>query len=169
MVKCSNYLGDTIDIALTQGMKSLLIVGHIGKLVKLAGGIMQTHSRTADCRMELFVAHAALCGASKEVCEKLMNCVTTDACLAVLEDAKGAGSTGTLFTNPEQKAPAEAMADSLADAVMESLARAVDRHLEHRVTEGVRAGAVLFSKDAERVTYTRAAEKLLSEWKGADA
>ena len=169
VVRCSNFTGEALDAACLHGIREILVAGHAGKLVKLAGGIMQTHSRTADCRMELFVAHAALCGASKEVCEKLMNCVTTDACLAVLEDAKGAGSTGTLFTNPEQKAPAEAMADSLADAVMESLARAVDRHLEHRVTEGVRAGAVLFSKDAERVTYTRAAEKLLSEWKGADA
>ncbi|MBO7422287.1 MAG: cobalamin biosynthesis protein CbiD, partial [Oscillospiraceae bacterium] len=42
VVKCSNYLGDTIDIALTQGIESILIVGHIGKLVKLAGGIMNT-------------------------------------------------------------------------------------------------------------------------------
>ena len=43
--------------------EEVLLVGHVGKLVKVAGGIMNTHSHTADCRTELFCTHAALCGA----------------------------------------------------------------------------------------------------------
>ena len=65
MVKCSNFLGEALDIAATQRFKRVLLVGHIGKLVKVAGGIMNTHSRYADCRAELFCAHAALCGADR--------------------------------------------------------------------------------------------------------
>ena len=46
-VKCSNYIGSAIDIAAAEGFREILLVGHVGKLVKLAGGIMNTHSKTA--------------------------------------------------------------------------------------------------------------------------
>lgn len=62
-VKCSNYIGDTIDDAKLLGMKGILFIGHIGKFVKLAAGVMNTHSRQADCRMEVLAVHAALEGA----------------------------------------------------------------------------------------------------------
>ncbi|MCD7843434.1 MAG: cobalt-precorrin-5B (C(1))-methyltransferase CbiD [Clostridiales bacterium] len=65
-VQCSNYIGDTLDYAAAKGFRSLLLVGHLGKLVKCAAGVMNTHSRVADCRMETLAAHAALCGAGQE-------------------------------------------------------------------------------------------------------
>lgn len=52
-VKCSNFIGETIDMAADMGFKRMLLTGHIGKLIKVAGGIMNTHSREADCRIEL--------------------------------------------------------------------------------------------------------------------
>ena len=55
-VKCSNFIGDTIDMAIAAGFEKMLLTGHIGKLVKVAGGIMNTHSKDGDCRMELLVA-----------------------------------------------------------------------------------------------------------------
>ena len=87
VVKCSNFLGEALDCAAVEGIRELLLVGHIGKLVKVAGGIMNTHSRYADCRTELFCAHAALCGAGMEVCRALMSAATADACLEILEKA----------------------------------------------------------------------------------
>lgn len=51
-VKCSNYIGDAIDDGVRLKMDGLLLVGHIGKLVKIAAGVMNTHSRQADARME---------------------------------------------------------------------------------------------------------------------
>ena len=67
-VKCSNYIGATIDMAAELGFKKLLLTGHIGKLIKVAGGIMNTHSKEADCR--------------------ILNCVTTEEALGII---KGAG------------------------------------------------------------------------------
>ena len=58
-VKCSNYIGDTLDLAVQLGMEGILLVGHIGKLVKVAAGVMNTHSRQADCRMEVLASHAS--------------------------------------------------------------------------------------------------------------
>lgn len=48
-VKCSNFIGLTIDMAVEEGFRRLLLAGHIGKLIKVAGGIMNTHSREGDC------------------------------------------------------------------------------------------------------------------------
>ena len=88
VVKTSNFIGDTMDMAAASKFEQVVLVGHIGKLVKLAGGVMNTHSRTADCRTELLCAHAALCGASRDVCAALMDAATTDACMEILDKAE---------------------------------------------------------------------------------
>lgn len=77
-VKCSNYIGETLDYAVYKGVKELLLIGHAGKLVKLAAGVMNTHSRVADCRAEAVAAHAALHGADSGQVKQLMECITTE-------------------------------------------------------------------------------------------
>ena len=139
-VKCSNYLGDTIDIALLQGFQAMLLVGHIGKLVKLAGGIMNTHSKMADCRRELFCAHASLCGADRALCKELMEQTTTESCIALLDRA------------------------NLRDAVMQSLFTAMQAHLDRRTGGEMRVGAVAFSMEAGLLGMTETAKQLLEEW-----
>ena len=137
-VRFSNYVGDALDIAASEGLKEVLLVGHIGKFVKLAGGIMNTHSRMADCRNELFCAYAALCGADTALCHALMDAVSTDACIALL-DAAG-----------------------LRQTVMEALLDATQRRLERRVS--YRVGAVMFSNEYGLLGQTVAAAELLAEW-----
>ena len=83
-VSCSNYFGATLDAAVVLGFERMLIVGHIGKMAKVAGGIMNTHSRVADCRVEVLAANAALVGASQEVVANIMEAATTDAALDAL-------------------------------------------------------------------------------------
>lgn len=140
-VKYSNFIGDAIDIAVTEGIEDALVVGHIGKLVKLAGGIMNTHSRVADCRSELFCAHAALCGADRALCRALMDAVTTDECIALLDGAL------------------------LREAVLQSLLAAVQRHLDRRAAGAIRLGAVTFSNEYGLLGSTEGAKELLRQWK----
>ena len=85
-VRYGNYFGYTLDEAVAKGFRNILIVSHIGKLIKVAGGIMNTHSRAADCRMEIMAAHALLVGADAARQEDLLSCVTTDAALELLEE-----------------------------------------------------------------------------------
>jgi cobalt-precorrin-5B (C1)-methyltransferase len=85
-VKCSNYIGETIDIANELGVKKLLLAGHVGKLIKVSGGIMNTHSSNADARLELLSAHALRAGADIGLCRKILDCVTTDEALLILKD-----------------------------------------------------------------------------------
>lgn len=49
---------------------------------------MNTHSRWADGRAELFCAHAALCGADRDTARALMDSATADQCLLVLDRAE---------------------------------------------------------------------------------
>ena len=85
-VKCSNFIGLTIDMAVEEGFKRLLLAGHIGKLIKVAGGIMNTHSGEGDCRMELLTAFAVKCGVSAEDAAKILSCVTTEEAVRILDE-----------------------------------------------------------------------------------
>lgn len=82
VVKCSNYIGQSIDMAKELGCTALLLAGHIGKLVKVAGGIMNTHSKWADARMELLAAAALRAGLSAEKSRGLLDCITVDDALS---------------------------------------------------------------------------------------
>ena len=84
-VKCSNFIGEALDHAVFRGFDDILLVGHAGKLVKLAAGVMNTHSAVADGRQEIFTAHAALCGAGRDTLEGLMQAVSVDACIELLD------------------------------------------------------------------------------------
>ena len=83
-IKCSNYIGETLDYACVKGVKQITLIGHAGKLVKLAGGIMNTHSAIADCRMEIIAAHCVLAGECADAARQIMDCVTTEAAVEVM-------------------------------------------------------------------------------------
>lgn len=78
IVKCSNYLGETIDMAIELGYKGILFVSHVGKFIKPAGGIMNTHSRNSDSRMEILAANAIRAGADLETVKRVLDAVTTE-------------------------------------------------------------------------------------------
>lgn len=91
IVMFSNYVGAAIDYAVDIGFKKILIVGHTGKLVKVSGGIMNTHSKEADCRMELMLSATILAAKKRgielreDIFEEILSQVTTTACLEILE------------------------------------------------------------------------------------
>lgn len=85
-VKCSNYIGATIDMAVELGFRRMLLTGHIGKLIKVAGGIMNTHSKEGDCRMELLAAFAVRAGMESEQICRMLECVTTEDAVRILAE-----------------------------------------------------------------------------------
>ena len=72
-VKCSNYVGKTLEFAAELGFDAILFVAHLGKFVKVSGGIMNTHSHEADCRAELLTAQAVRAGADLALAKKLLS------------------------------------------------------------------------------------------------
>ena len=85
-VKCSNFIGKTIDMICGMGFEGMLLTGHAGKLVKIAGGIMNTHSKEADCRMEIIASAAARAGADTEVIYAVLGCLNTEEAFSILKD-----------------------------------------------------------------------------------
>ena len=136
-IKCSNFIGDTIDMGCELGAKGMLFVGHIGKLVKLGAGIMNTHSKMADGRMEILAACAVRAGAGIEAVRNILDCVTTDAALELLKNEKILGKT------------------------MEQLMLQIDACLQKRGGDNMQIGAVVFSNEYGLLGKTEQADELL--------
>lgn len=134
---CSNYVGAAIDHAAGLGFHSFLLVGHLGKLVKVAGSAMNTHSKTADGRRETLAAHTALCGGSRDLVQRVFDSPTTDAAVAALREAE------------------------LHEPVLASIAVALEENLRHRAGE-MEIGALLFSNQYGILGKTSGADRLLS-------
>jgi len=139
-VKFSNFLGDTLDMAAYMKFRKVLLVAHIGKMVKVAGAIMNTHSRWADARAEIFCAHAAICGASQEACKEIMDAATTDAAIEILDK------------------------EGLRDKVISSILGKVQEKLEHRVLGAYEIGAVTFSNVYGYLGETEEAKGIIDSW-----
>ena len=120
-VKCSNFIGETIDYAVYKKVKNILLIGHAGKLCKIAGGIMNTHSRVADCRCEIFAAHAALAGASQEQIKQIMEAITTEE-----------------ISNLLQKF-------GLSSQVFESILKKIQYHLNQRAAFNCKIEVIMFT------------------------
>ncbi len=138
-VKCSNFLGASIDMAVQAGAKGLLLIGHMGKLVKLAAGIMNTHSREADGRMEILAAYSGALGAPPNLIRRILDAVTVDQALNLMEEA-----------------------DGLLPEVMEEVTRAAYRHLKKRAGEELEAEAILFTNERGILGKTPGADRLLA-------
>lgn len=135
---CSNYLGVAIDHAAGAGFRSVLVVGHLGKLIKAAAGCMNTHSKTADARRETLTAHAALAGADGALLRALFDSPTTDAGVELLKQA------------------------GLLEPVMASIGEALDGQLKRRAGEGLTIEALFFSNQYGILGKTPGAERLLA-------
>ena len=138
-VKCSNYVGEAIDFGKILGMKGILLVGHMGKFIKLAAGVMNTHSRQADCRMEVFASHAALAGAGQKTVERIMNCINTSEAAAVL---RGEG---------------------LLQPVLRTVMERIEFYLRQRAGGELEVEAVMFSAEDQIRAETSGAGQLLQK------
>lgn len=136
-VKCSNFIGEAIDIALELGFDSLLIVGHIGKLVKLGAGIMNTHSAQADGRMDVLVACGVMADVDVSVLKRLPDCVTVDAALDILDEVGAVQKTSDVLMKKAQY------------------------YLNAKVKGEMKIGAVMFSDKRGIIGRTESADEIL--------
>ena len=86
IIQTGNYVGFMFEEAKKRGIDKFTFFGHIGKLIKIAGGIFNTKHAVADGRREIMITHAAICGADTEILERLYNSATTDDMLDILSE-----------------------------------------------------------------------------------
>ncbi|MGB9887856.1 MAG: cobalt-precorrin-5B (C(1))-methyltransferase CbiD [Moorellales bacterium] len=85
VVETGNFVGELLTTCAQKRVRRVLLWGHAGKLVKLAGGSFNTHSRAADARREIIGAWAAAEGASREAVRRLLSVATVEEAQGVME------------------------------------------------------------------------------------
>lgn len=139
-VQISNFLGDSLDLLAVLGFRNVLLVGHIGKLVKVSAGIMNTHSKYGDGRREIFMAYSSLCGGSQFLAEKLMDSVTSDACLDFIEE------------------------EQILPQVLSKIFQSSEEHLMRRASEHFKIGVMMFTNVRGELGKSQNAKEILQLW-----
>ncbi|MBR1407519.1 MAG: cobalamin biosynthesis protein CbiD [Clostridia bacterium] len=124
-VQMSNYVGFALDEAAGLGFRRILLCGQPGKLVKVAGGSMQTHSAVSDGRRETLCAHLALLGAPRPLLEGVMEGVTLEGAVRPIASAGYARVWEALCGAAAGYAAARARGAAKTGAVMQSASGAV--------------------------------------------
>lgn len=137
-VLMSNFIGDSLEFCKEFGFHGALLIGHIGKFVKLAGGMWNTHSKFGDCRMEIIASHSAALGLRAERTEEILHCATCDDALRILDE------------------------EGLKDAFLVRLGQRIGTMLGYKSGE-LQSGAILFSKEYGFLCETEGAEELLEQ------
>ena len=144
-VQTSNFIGDSLDYCVKLGFKGALLIGHIGKLVKIAGNMMNTHSKYGDCRMEIIGSAAAVCGIRPETAEYILGCAACDEAVRVLRE------------------------EGLDEPTLRLISARIGSNLENRVLKACsddqtfEIGAIMFSKEYGILGETDQAEDLLKK------
>ena len=133
----SRAVRDLVDYGLYCGFEDILLIGHLGKLVKVAQGIMNTHSAYADGRTSFLSLAAMLCGASRRTGQAVYDAVTTDEAVRILTQ------------------------EGLREAVMAFTCQKIEYYMEQRIHGEVQTGAVIFSNAYGVLGCTSRARKLL--------
>lgn len=144
VVKSSNFVGDAISQAVENGFERVLVVGHIGKLVKAGIGMLNTHSSVGDGRMETLVSCALEAGAELAVLSEVLVCASTDAALVVLDQV------------------------GLKNPTMDVLARRIQRTLDRHVPETIQVEWVCFMREDgifTEVARSDGASTLIERWR----
>ncbi len=135
VVQCGNYVGYMLEECAERGVKGVLLYGHVGKLVKVAAGIFNTHSRVADARLETLAAYAAEAGAPQELVKRVLSSATAEEAVNLLR-RQGFGN------------------------VLDRIAARASQRAAERVNRKVKIGAVLINLRGEVVGSDEEARRI---------
>ena len=124
-IMCSNFIDVALDSSVEFGFKNILIVGHIGKLVKLGIGMFNTHSHNGDGRIETLLSCALEAGADIEILNEIQKCVTTNAVLDILYE------------------------NDLLTKTMDVLNGRIGHNIDRRIPEDINVGFICFANTGE--------------------
>ena len=136
-VICNNYLGPAIDFSTFLGMEAVLIAGNVGKLIRLAGGVMVSSSRIADSKKEVISTHLALSGGQSSQIRAVLAANNMNEILRLLSKW------------------------GLLQKVMASAALEVENHMKERINGNMKFGVVMISDEFGVVLKTSGADEII--------
>lgn len=137
VVACSNFIGKTIDMAGELDFSGIVLAGHLGKLVKLGNGIMNTHSREGDGRMDTLLSCALTAGAGSDGLRRVQKANTTEDALSVLA------------------------AEGVLEETIRELCRRIEIYVSRRAADTLDTGVILFDAGGRVLGTTDGAMELL--------
>lgn len=140
-IKISNYIGLMMESVRDMGFKNVLFIAHAGKLIKVAGGIMNTHSKYGDARMEILAAHASYCGGESSLIREIMGCITTDEAIDKLNDTH------------------------IYQDIMDSVMGKVEYHLLNKINYKLNLGIIMYTNTQGVLSMNERAKDILSIFK----
>lgn len=146
-LKTANWMGPLLVEAGLLGVRSILLFGYHGKLIKLAGGIFHTHHHIADARQEIMAACCVEAGLETAVTQQVLASPTVEAALEIL-----------------RKLDHESQGNWVAQ-VYETVAERIDRRSRAYIqTHGgppVQVGSVLFDRQRQIIVKSKLGKKML--------
>ncbi len=139
ILKTSNFIGYMFEQVCTHDISEVLFVGHIGKLIKVAGGIFHTHSRVSDARLDILVSHLVRVDASNKQLRAVLDCNTTEEAVDYIIDQN---------------------LESVFDLIVESIKFRIEAHIYDKYKVEV----VLFSSGKGKLAETKNAKELLEKF-----
>ena len=158
-VHCSNFVYDTVLMAKKMGFKKMLFCGHIGKLVKVAGGIPNTHSKYGDHRMEIlaeitrnFVSESAFSSIGSE----LSACISTEQAIHVLDSIDANNSSDSSSSHKTR------------DRIMQEIAQRIQAQMNEWGSGEIQTEVVIFTNEHGLLAETSGARKYVEKIKTCD-
>ncbi|MCR4635365.1 MAG: cobalt-precorrin-5B (C(1))-methyltransferase CbiD [Butyrivibrio sp.] len=142
VVLCSNFVYDAVNIAVDEGFSRLLFVGHIGKLVKVAGGIKNTHSMYGDHRMEIL----------SDICKKLLDAQTYESIKADLMECVMTGEAVRIINTTGK-----------GDIIFDNMAQSIKDHMQKWSGDTLEVEVIVFAGENEELVATSHAHEWIKE------
>jgi len=134
--KISNFVGFMFEKAVEKGIKKILFVGHIGKLIKVAGGIFHTHSRVSDAKLDILASHLIKRDLDTSRLKEILACNTTDQAVELIYEWG-------------------------YQAVFDDICQSVKGRLEAFVFDQIQVEVILFGMDRGKIGQSRKSQDLL--------
>ena len=143
IVQMSNFVGYVLHETQRLGFTKVLIVGDLGKMIKVAGGIFSTHSKDADARAEIMVANLALMGGVPTTfLRKINQCLTTISMIKMID---------------------EAGYQDVYQMIADKIKLRAEKLLAHREPH-VEIDAVIFSRESGFLAASKPFQEIKGEW-----
>ena len=142
-VKCSNYIGEMLDYSCWLGIPKILLIGHAGKLIKIAAGVMNTHSSSADGRQEVIASHGAMLGMEPSAVRDIMNAISAEEMTDILRN----------------------QGEGFAQKVFDSIGNKIKEHIDHRTRGKLQVEFIVFTKIHGTLIKSSGADQMLKDLK----
>lgn len=169
-VHSSNFVYDTLQMARKAGFKKMLFCGHLGKLIKVAGGIKNTHSKYGDGRMEIIAKVAESLFEKGDFPDKIEFCGRFGGKIPAEETFSSIKNELLACISTEQ---AVKVLDSIDEKhevrqkIMAEVARRIQKNMLEWAGGEVETEVLVFTKETGLLGQTQAAGKFIDEIKNA--